>query len=129
MRKQLGMVACSLLVLTVAAAAQAGMAKPEHRTVAQVLDGTVSNLEHEFVPAAEAMPEDGKFCTSRSSSARKFASSVACCGGVSSVDERDFPTGASPHRDLLRRPQELLLPADRGRRSSGLANWRASAAT
>ena len=58
MRKRLGMAACNLLVLTVAAAAQAGMAKEEHRTVAQVLDGTVSNLEHEFVPAAEAMPED-----------------------------------------------------------------------
>ena len=32
--------------------------KDEHRTVTQVLDRTVSNLEHEFVPAAEAMPED-----------------------------------------------------------------------
>jgi hypothetical protein len=45
-------------MLTVAAAAQAGMMKDEHRTVTQVLDATVSNLEHEFVPAAEAMPED-----------------------------------------------------------------------
>jgi hypothetical protein len=34
------------------------MMKDEHRTVTQVLDATVSNLEHEFVPAAEAMPED-----------------------------------------------------------------------
>ncbi len=58
MRKRLGMVACGLLVLTVAAAAQAGKAKEEHRTVAQVLDATVSNVEHEFVPAADAMPED-----------------------------------------------------------------------
>jgi len=58
MKKRWGMVACSLLVLTVAAAAQAGMAKEEHRTVTQVLDATVSNMEHEFVPAAEAMPED-----------------------------------------------------------------------
>jgi len=32
--------------------------KEEHRTVAQVLDRTVSNLERDFVPAAEAMPED-----------------------------------------------------------------------
>jgi uncharacterized damage-inducible protein DinB len=32
--------------------------KDEHRTVTQVLDGAVSNMEHEFVPAAEAMPED-----------------------------------------------------------------------
>jgi hypothetical protein len=58
MRKRLGMVAGSLLVLTAALAAQAGMAKEEHRTVSQVLDATVSNVEHEFVPAADAMPED-----------------------------------------------------------------------
>ena len=58
MRKRLGMVAGSLLALSVAAAAQAGMAKEEHRTVSQVLDATVSNVEHEFVPAADAMPED-----------------------------------------------------------------------
>jgi len=32
--------------------------KEEHRTVTQILDRTVSNLEEEFVPAAEAMPED-----------------------------------------------------------------------
>jgi uncharacterized damage-inducible protein DinB len=30
----------------------------EHRTVTQVLDRSVMNMEHEFVPAAEAMPED-----------------------------------------------------------------------
>lgn len=32
--------------------------KEERRTVTQVLDRTVSNLERDFVPAAEAMPED-----------------------------------------------------------------------
>jgi len=32
--------------------------KNEHRTVTQVLDHAVANVEHEFVPAAEAMPED-----------------------------------------------------------------------
>ncbi len=58
MRKRLGMAAGSLLLLTVAAAAQSGMMKDEHRSVTQVLDATVSNMEHEFVPAAEAMPED-----------------------------------------------------------------------
>jgi len=41
-----------------AAAAQAAKPKEEHRTVTMVLDRTVSNLEHEFVPAAEAMPEE-----------------------------------------------------------------------
>jgi hypothetical protein len=44
------------LALTVAAAAQAK--KEEHRTVAEVLGRTVTNLEHDFIPAVEAMPED-----------------------------------------------------------------------
>ncbi|MCU1296702.1 MAG: hypothetical protein JWO91_980 [Acidobacteriaceae bacterium] len=44
--------ACSVVML-----AQAG--KPnEHQTIAQVYDHAVTNLEKEFVPAAEAMPED-----------------------------------------------------------------------
>ncbi|MGA2745146.1 MAG: DinB family protein [Candidatus Sulfotelmatobacter sp.] len=59
MRKKLGVVGWSLLMLTIAASAQMP-SKEAHRTVAQVLDATVSNMEHEFVPAADAMPE-GKF--------------------------------------------------------------------
>src|SRR6201984_1226954 len=39
-------------------AAQASKPKEERRTVTQVLDRTVYNMEQEFVPAAEAMPED-----------------------------------------------------------------------
>jgi len=35
-----------------------GNPKEEHRTVTQILDRSVSNLERELVPAAEAMPED-----------------------------------------------------------------------
>jgi hypothetical protein len=58
MKRRLGLVACTVLVLTIAAAAQAAKPKEERRTVTEVLDHTVSNLEHEFVPAAEAMPED-----------------------------------------------------------------------
>jgi hypothetical protein len=64
MRTRLGLVACSLLVLmqtmtmTTPGAAQAAKPKEERRTVTMVLDHTVLNLEHEFVPAAEAMPED-----------------------------------------------------------------------
>ena len=58
MRNRLGLIACGLLVLTVAAAAQAAKPKEEHRRVSHVLDRTVLNMEHEFVPAAEAMPED-----------------------------------------------------------------------
>src|ERR1019366_10050178 len=58
MMKRLGLVVCGLLVLTMTAAAQAAKPKEEHRTVTEVLDRTVLNMEHEFVPAAEAMPED-----------------------------------------------------------------------
>lgn len=47
----------SLLLLSGIARAQA--AKPaEARTVSQVLDRSVTGVEREFVPAAEAMPED-----------------------------------------------------------------------
>ncbi|HUA15576.1 MAG TPA: DinB family protein [Verrucomicrobiae bacterium] len=57
MRRVLACLACGVLVLTIAATAQ--MNKPkEHRTVTQILNGSVSNLENEFVPAADAMPED-----------------------------------------------------------------------
>ena len=58
MKTKLGLVACGLLVLTIAAAGQASKPKEEMRTVSQVLDRTVLNMEHEFTPAAEAMPED-----------------------------------------------------------------------
>jgi hypothetical protein len=65
MMKRLGLavyggLVLTILVLTMTIGAAGQMAKPkgEHRTVTQVLDSTVLNLEHEFVPAAEAMPED-----------------------------------------------------------------------
>lgn len=57
MKKRIGILACSLL-LTVVAAAQMPKPKEEHHTVAELLDKNLSNMEHEFVPAAEAMPED-----------------------------------------------------------------------
>ena len=44
------------LVLAAGAAAQAKKETP--RTVTEVLSNTVKNLEHDLVPAAEAMPED-----------------------------------------------------------------------
>lgn len=50
--------ACCLLGLATIAPAQDKKGKDEHRTVTQVLDQSVSNAEHELVPAAEAMPED-----------------------------------------------------------------------
>ncbi len=55
--KNVAMASACLLVLSVMALAQ--MEKTaETRTVTQVLNGSVTNVENEFVPAAEAMPED-----------------------------------------------------------------------
>lgn len=55
--KKVQTVCASLLLLSGIALAQA--AKPaEPKTVSQVLAGSVKNVEGEFVPAAEAMPED-----------------------------------------------------------------------
>ncbi|MGH9547040.1 MAG: DinB family protein [Terriglobales bacterium] len=54
--KKLQAVFASLLVLSGISLAQA--AKPtEPRTVSQVLDRSIANVENEFVPAADAMPE------------------------------------------------------------------------
>ena len=58
MRQRCWLILCMLLLVAMGAAAQTGKAKEERRTVTQVLDRTVSNLEEEFIPAAEAMPED-----------------------------------------------------------------------
>jgi DinB family protein len=55
--KQFQTVCASLLLLSGIALAQT--AKPaEPRTVSQVLDRSITNVEIEFVPAADAMPED-----------------------------------------------------------------------
>jgi uncharacterized damage-inducible protein DinB len=49
----------SVLLLAGSSLALGQEAKPtEHRTVAQVLDRSVTGAENEFVPAADAMPED-----------------------------------------------------------------------
>lgn len=58
MRGKTGIILCGLLALTVVAAAQVPKPKEQRRTVQMVLDHTVLNLEYEFVPAADAMPED-----------------------------------------------------------------------
>jgi uncharacterized damage-inducible protein DinB len=57
MRNRFCCLAFCLLALA-ALAAQDNKGKDEHRTVAQVLDHSVSSVEHEFVSAADAMPED-----------------------------------------------------------------------
>lgn len=49
----------SLLLLGCGTVALAQAAKPaEHPTVTQALNAYVAGIEHEFVPAADAMPED-----------------------------------------------------------------------
>jgi uncharacterized damage-inducible protein DinB len=58
MMKPYSLLACGFLALTIAAAAQANPPKQQHRTVTQLLDHAVTNFEHEFTPAADAMPED-----------------------------------------------------------------------
>ena len=58
MRTKIGFLACSLFLTVLVAAAQAPKPKEEHHTVTELLNRNISNMEHEFVPAAEAMPED-----------------------------------------------------------------------
>src|ERR1700678_3057468 len=55
-RKLAGAVLCLLAVAVLGAAQEKKMG--ERRTVTQVVDHGVSNVESEFVPAADAMPED-----------------------------------------------------------------------
>lgn len=49
---------CGLLLMAVTAFAQSEKPKQERHSVTELLDHTVSNFEHEFMPTAEAMPED-----------------------------------------------------------------------
>jgi hypothetical protein len=56
--KKWTMLLCGLLALAGLSAAQGSPRKEERRTVTLILDHTVSNVEQELVPAAEAMPED-----------------------------------------------------------------------
>src|ERR1700674_1070504 len=51
-------VAVGFIALVTIAAAQNPKLAEEHRTVTMVLDRLTSNIEHEFVAAADAMPED-----------------------------------------------------------------------
>jgi uncharacterized damage-inducible protein DinB len=57
-KKKFSCLAFCILALAAMGAAQDSKGKDERRTVTEVLDHTVLNVEHEFVPAAEAMPED-----------------------------------------------------------------------
>ena len=58
MKTRAGVMLCGLLLLAASAFAQGNKPKQERHTVTELLDHSVSNFEHEFMPAAEAMPED-----------------------------------------------------------------------
>lgn len=58
MKRKLTVTVCGLLLLTLSAAAQMAKPKEERHSVSDLLERSVTNFEHEFVPAAEAMPED-----------------------------------------------------------------------
>ena len=58
MRKKITDLTFFLLALVVLGTAQENKTNGEGRTVTQILDHSVTSTEHEFVPAAEAMPED-----------------------------------------------------------------------
>jgi uncharacterized damage-inducible protein DinB len=57
-KRTLGILLVGLMAFSAAAIAQETKMNDEHRTVTQVLDRSVANMEHEFVSAAEAMPEE-----------------------------------------------------------------------
>jgi uncharacterized damage-inducible protein DinB len=58
MNARWGMVVSVCLLLTLAAASQTTKPSQERHTVTDLLNRNISNFEREFVPAAEAMPED-----------------------------------------------------------------------
>jgi uncharacterized damage-inducible protein DinB len=57
-RKRIAVFSGCILVLALTAFAQGNPPKEQRYTATQLLDRSVSNFESEFVPAAEAMPED-----------------------------------------------------------------------
>jgi uncharacterized damage-inducible protein DinB len=56
-KKIIGLTFC-LLAFVVFGTAQGDKTKNERRSVTEILDHTISNIEREFISAAEAMPED-----------------------------------------------------------------------
>lgn len=58
MKNKIATIVGAILLLTLSMWAQSGNKKDENRTVSRILDASVTNMEHEFTPTAEAMPED-----------------------------------------------------------------------
>jgi len=79
---------CCVLLFAVGAVAQSATPKDAPRSVAQVLDSSAGNMEHEFVSAADAMPEDkfGYFPTSGEfKGVRTFAQQVKHVAAVNYI--------------------------------------------
>jgi uncharacterized damage-inducible protein DinB len=58
MTAMMRLICCGLLLACIAGAQTTPKPKEERRTVTDLLQRNISNFEHEFVPAAEAMPDD-----------------------------------------------------------------------
>ncbi len=113
MKNFYSMSAC-LLLLSGIALAQA--AKPEPQTVSQVLAHSVTNVEHEFVPAAEAMPED-KYAfaptTGEFKGVRTFGQQVKHVAAVNYISGQRHPGREVPGRH--RRRERPGLDQEQGR--------------
>lgn len=58
MKARTEVVLSAFLLLTLVAAAQSAKPQTQRHSAGELLDHSVSNFEHEFIPACEAMPED-----------------------------------------------------------------------
>ncbi|HLZ41508.1 MAG TPA: DinB family protein [Candidatus Sulfotelmatobacter sp.] len=58
MKARTGVVLSAFLLLTLVAAAQSAKPQTQRHSAGELLDHSISNFEHEFIPACEAMPED-----------------------------------------------------------------------
>ena len=123
MKNRFGLLALGLLTVAVTAAAQSSSPLPkqkeERRTVTEVLDHTVMNLERDLIPAAEAMPED-KFdfapTTGEFKGVRTFAQQLKHIAAVNyefgaailqekspvDINEEEGPASISTKADVLK---------------------------
>ena len=117
---------CGLLALAPSVAAQNNKPKEERRSVTIVLDHTISNLEHEFVPTAEAMPEE-KFAFTPTSGefkgVRTFAQQIKHVAAVNyelgaalleqkppvDIGDESGPASVTTKADILKYLQDSFL--------------------
>jgi uncharacterized damage-inducible protein DinB len=130
MKNKFGLLALGLLTVAVTSVAQSGSPLPKHkeekRTVTEVLDHTVMNLERDLIPAAEAMPED-KFdfapTTGEFKGVRTFAGQLKHIAAVNyefgaallqekspvDINEEEGPASVSTKADVLKYLKESFL--------------------